>query len=135
MALYTYKGLTQPEKEALVKAHTAKLVPPEKRGQPAMYRIDKEDEEEVKEQKRARKAKWFKDREKEALAEVEKRDASMTLIDTENADKPVVFEKGKAVEVADGTLLAKKLDSLCGVGRPASKLRRAWEKAEEKKKG
>ena len=131
MAQYVYKGLTEAEKKALVAETMKGITPPDPRGQPAVYRIDKDDDEEVKEHKRALKAKWLKMREKEIDAEVDARDKSTTLMDN---DKKVVFEKAKAVDVLDGSDLAKRLDALCGIGKKASNARRAWEKVEEKKK-
>ncbi len=96
MAQYVYKGLTEEEKKAVVSELMKGITPPEPRGQPAVYRIDKDDDEDVKEHKRALKAKWLKMREKETVEEVDARDKSMTLLDI---DKKVVFERGKPVEV------------------------------------
>lgn len=136
MAQYVYKGLTEDEKKAVVAELLKGITPPEERGKPSRYRVDKDDEEEVKDAKRALKAKWLKMREKETVEEVDARDKSMTLMDI---DKKVVFEKGKPVEVLAGTDIAKRLDALCGAGKKNTTKRLAWEKlpekAEEKKKG
>ena len=45
---------------------------------------------------------------------------------------PVVFEKGKEIEVLADTDIAKRLDALCGVGKRQHAKRRQWEKVEEK---
>lgn len=139
MTQYVYKGLTEDEKKAVVAELLKGITPPEERGKPSKYRIDKDDPEELKEEKRALKAKWLKMREKETVTEVDARDKSMTLMDI---DKPVVFEKGKPVEVLAGSDLSKRLDALCGIGKKPSGNRLAWEKlpeapakVEEKKKG
>lgn len=125
MAKYVYKGLTEEEKKARVAAQTAGMVPPEQRGQPPRYRIDKEDSEEQKEEKRKLTAAWKEKQIAAAKAEVEAQDKSMKLGD-------FVFEKGKEVEVPDGSDLVAKLDALCGIGvKQRAKTRRAWEKVAE----
>jgi hypothetical protein len=122
MAKYVYKGLTDEEKSARVAALTAKLDPPEQRGQPRRYHIDKDDSEDEKELKRKLTAEWKKAQVAAAKAEVEKQDSVMAF-------GAFVFEKGKPVDVLDGTDEAKKLEALCGlVGVQRSKARRAWEK-------
>jgi len=128
MTQYVYKGLTEEEKKSITAALLKGITPPESRGQPSKYRIDKEDDEDVKDQKRALKAKWLKMREKETEAEVDARDKSMTLLDI---DKKVVFEKGKPVEILAGTDIAKRLDALCGVGKKNVTTRLSWEKLPE----
>jgi hypothetical protein len=128
MAQYIYKGLTEAAQKELVKAHTAGLVPPEKRGQPTKYRIDKEDDEDVREAKRKLKAQWLKDREKEAALEAEKLSASVSYVD-DLAGKTLVFEKGKPVTVTDGSALSKRLDAMSD----KRKERCSFEKVEGKK--
>jgi hypothetical protein len=128
MAQYIYRGMTETEQKALVKAHTTGLVPPEKRGQPAKYRIDKEDDEEVRESKRKLKADWLKAREKEAAAEVEKMAASVSYHD-DFSGKTLLFEKGKAVTVTDGSVLESRLAAMSD----KRKERCSFEKVEGKK--
>jgi hypothetical protein len=125
MAQYVYKGLTETEKEALVKAHTAGIVPPEQRGQPLRYRIDKDDSEEEREVKRKLSGDWKKARVKETQVEVDNIDKAMKI-------GSFVFEKGRPVDVPeDNVEIVKKLDALCGIGKPKSASRRAWEKLPE----
>ena len=125
MPTFTYKGLSAPEKKQRLERYMASIAPLRPRAAPDPYRVDKFDEEEEKEVKRAAMKEWRADREKAYKTELEQADAKMVFrkaLRHSAATKPriteeIVFEKGKPVTLDDNHWLTEKLTGMATSGK------------------
>ena len=121
MPKFTYLGITEEQKKVGLEKQMKNLSPPEKRGKEPMYHIIKDDDEEVRERKKAATAKWTAMRKKEIIEGIEAADKSLVFNDPTDAlgKRKIVFEKGKAVQLSETHPMFTKLKLMSvGVDQP-----------------
>ena len=107
MGTFRYLGICKEHRERLLMVHHETVHPQDKRANPPLYHIDKNDSEEEKEKKRARVKKWMDGATAEYKKELDERDAKFTIKDARG--KEWVFEKGKEVNVPEDCPLHKRM--------------------------
>jgi hypothetical protein len=116
--------MTDKEKEAIAERQMElnPLVPPDKRGHPPEYRIDKNDDEDLKEQKRERKKKWLAAMRAEIIKSIEDNDKQRVFQNSSviGSKGKIVFKKGVPVFLPDHHPLVPKLRDL-SAGQPQKK--------------
>lgn len=111
MSTFKYLGISKEQRERMLIGQGSIMKPQDPRARPPLYHIDQKDSDEVKEEKKARIAKWKAGAKADFIAELDAMDKVKVMKDAKG--KKFEFEKGKPVEVPETSSLHKKLMTLC----------------------